>query len=129
VLSDKYTLFKEQLASIKATYTIPSSTWINDFQEQLGLGKFLVVEIPRFALDINILNNTSLTSDQREFKDRLVRASELLDNIEKYIREGEWGDAVKACRDAIEPFTKNLTSFIKEMVVKTQELRKEMQIS
>jgi hypothetical protein len=43
-----------------------------------------------------------------------------LDDIQKDIREGEWGEAVKGCRDAIEPFAKGpLASFIKEMVVNT----------
>jgi hypothetical protein len=116
---DKYTLLFKKLIDIKTTYTIPSSTWVNDFQECLGLGKFLIVEIPRFVIDLNSIDNASLSYDQKEFKDRLVKASGLLADIEKDIREGEWGDAVKGCRDAIESFKKHSKQFIKEMVVKT----------
>jgi hypothetical protein len=116
---DKYTLLFKKLIDIKTTHTIPSSTWINDFQERLGLGKFLIVEIPHFCVDLNSIDNASLSSDQKEFKDRLVKAIGLLADIEKDIREGEWGDAVKGCRDAIESFKKHSKQFIKEMVVKT----------
>jgi hypothetical protein len=63
-----------------------------------------------------------LNSDQKEFKKRLAKAFELLANIEKDMREGEWGDAVKGCRDAIEPFTKDLTQFIKDMIITTTGL-------
>jgi hypothetical protein len=116
---DKYTLLFKKLIDIKTTYTIPSSTWINDFQEHLDLGKFLIVEVPHFSLDLNSIDNASLSSDQKEFKDRLVKAIGLLADIEKDIREGEWGDAVKGCRDAIESLKKHSKQFIKEMVVKT----------
>jgi hypothetical protein len=63
---DKYTLLFKKLIDIKTTHTIPSSTWINDFQERLGLGKFLIVEIPHFCVDLNSIDNASLSFDQKD---------------------------------------------------------------
>ena len=53
---------------MKRTYTIRSSDWVNDFQEQLGLGKFLIVEIPLLTADVNGIDDTTLTPDQTELK-------------------------------------------------------------
>jgi hypothetical protein len=73
----KNRLFEEKIIDIKRTYTIPSSDWVNDFQERLGLGRFLIVEIPQLAVDVNSIDSASLDSDQKEFKDRLLKAFEL----------------------------------------------------
>lgn len=113
-------LFKEVIINIKRPYTIRSSDWVNDFHEQLGLGKFLIVEIPLLTTDVNNIDDSTLTPDQKELKKRLLRAFELANDIQKDIREGEWGEAVKGCRDAIEPFSRGpLTSAIKEIVIHT----------
>lgn len=119
-------LFEEKIVVIKRPYTIPSSNWANDFQEHLGLGKFLIVEIPFLTTSVNSIDDSTLNANQKELKNRLLRALELTNDIQKDIREGEWGEAVKGCRDAIEPFSRGpLTSLIKEIVIYTTGIEEE----
>jgi hypothetical protein len=100
--------------------TIPSSTWVNDFQEKLGLGKFMVIEIPQLKTDLKGINDASLGDDQRQLKERLFRALENLNEIEDNIKKAEWKKTAQGCRDTIEPLTKgNIPRLIREMIIQT----------
>jgi hypothetical protein len=86
----------------------------------LGLGKFLIVEIPQLTMDLKNIDDTSLDADQLQLKSRLVRALENLEEIEVNIRKGEWGEAAEGCRTAMEPLAKgNISRSIKDMIIKT----------
>lgn len=112
-------LFLKQTSHLMVPYLIPSSTWINDFQPRIGLGTFLIVEIPILTSELNKVDDNTLDDWQKEFKMRIEKALSILKDIDIELKNGEWGEAVKDCRDAIEPFKKNYTAFIKEMIFKT----------
>jgi hypothetical protein len=122
----KNRLFKEEIIELKWTHKIPSSDWVYNFQEKLGMGKFLVVEIPLLTADVNHIEDANLNPAQKELKNRLLKAFELINDVQKDIREGEWGEAVKGCRDAIEPFSRGmLRPLIKEIFVSTTGIEEE----
>jgi hypothetical protein len=110
-------LFLSEVYEENISITIPSSDWVNDFQEKLGLGKFMVVEIPQLTTDLKGINDASLGDDEQELRSRLLVAFENLGIIENKIKKAEWKEAAEACRATIEPFTKGtIRSFIKEMI-------------
>jgi hypothetical protein len=112
------TLLTSRVISKDIYITIPSSTWVNDFQEKLGIGKFMIVEIPQLTTELKDIADTSLSPDQVQVKERLVRALENLENIEDKIKKGEWKEAVEGCRATIEPLTKGtVRGLIKDMIV------------
>ena len=85
--------------------------------------------MPQFNLGLNGIDDVSLNSDQKQFKDRLVKSIQRLAGIEKDIREGQCGDAVKECRDAIEPLKKDSQQFIRDMLMKATGIEEKMQLS
>lgn len=72
--------------------TIYSGSWLQDFAPKLGLGKFIVAELPI---------PTSITING-EFTERLNKAMEALRKMESKIQEGEWTEAVEKCRPVVE---------------------------
>ncbi|HJU35575.1 MAG TPA: hypothetical protein VJ695_10670, partial [Nitrososphaera sp.] len=83
-------LFLSEVYDKKITIKIPSSDWVNDFQEKLGLGKFMIVEIPQLTVDLKGMDEASLGEDQRELRTRLVRALENSGEINEDIRKADW---------------------------------------
>jgi hypothetical protein len=108
------TLLSYKITEEKTKYTIKASDWINDYQEFLGIGKFLIVEVPQPKIDDTI--TATLTDDQRIFKERLDAAHNTLQEMESELRNGEWGNVVAKLRD-IELFKKErVTKFIRRMI-------------
>ncbi len=111
-------LFNYQISQLdNHPYTISSSDWVNDFQEYLGIGKFMIIEIPEPEL-VNV-SDTQLTQEQKNFKERLDKAYTILPKMELELKRGEWGDVVKLSRELLELFKKDVTQFIKDTVSKT----------
>jgi hypothetical protein len=80
------------------SHTIKGSDWINDFQPQLGIGKFLVMEIPEVL---------SVSDSKDELGKRLHSATQRLKEIGELLRKGEWDDVAEDCRGIYEDLTKN----------------------
>jgi hypothetical protein len=59
-------------------YRIPSSSWVNDFQPRIGLGTFLIVEIPVLTSDMNKINIDNLNLQEKEFKKRIDKGLSIL---------------------------------------------------
>ncbi|MEM3191085.1 MAG: hypothetical protein QW292_03140 [Candidatus Parvarchaeota archaeon] len=94
--------------------TIPSSDWTNDFQPKLGIGRFMILEIPEIDFD-----NKKLKEKGEEFKtlvDRITSSKDVVQTMEKYLREGEWGKVVEESRKFYELFLKDVKSQIKDLV-------------
>lgn len=72
--------------------TIHASDWVHDFAPQLGIGRFLIAEIPVPG---------SLHAEH-EFADRLNKACEALQVMEEKIKEGEWGEVIEKSRPVAE---------------------------
>lgn len=93
------------------SYTVRSSDWINDFQEPMGIGRFFIVEVP--TPELNAIDLTALSGEQKNFIDRLNKAYETIEEMEQDLRNGEWGNVVMKLRN-IELFKVNFTNFIKK---------------
>lgn len=107
--SEGYLNFNE--SAFTMNYTIHGSDWINDFQPQLGIGKFLVMEIPEIIT----------TSEQKdEFTKRLHSATQRLKEIGDLLRKGEWDDVAEDCRGVYEDLRKKFDdefeSSVKELL-------------
>lgn len=96
---------------------ISSSKWVNDFKTQLGLGSYLIVEIPQFILDMNKIPNSSLTQVEDRLKENLIAASEMIPKIEKEIKNSEWEHVVEKSRIVIEQIKKDVTQQIKDIII------------
>ncbi|MEM0195793.1 MAG: hypothetical protein QXJ24_05710 [Thermoplasmatales archaeon] len=107
-----FTLNKQALSDYKIT--IPSSDWTNDFQPKLGIGRFMVLEIPEIDFD-----SQKLKEKGEEFKTligRITSSKDVVQTMEKYLREGEWGQVVAESRKFLELFTKGVKNSIKDLV-------------
>jgi hypothetical protein len=116
-------LFHHEIKTTVIKHNIPASTWVNVFQGPLGIGKFLIVEVPQPEID-QINCSATMTTDQITFKERVDRAFTTLQEMEEELRNGEWGTVVLKLRD-IELFKKNVTQFIKKMVSQTTAMEEE----
>ena len=112
-LSITNNLFEYKSINYREEYTIKSSDWINDFSPKLGLGRFLIVEIPIIDLDIDI--STLATDDEKQLLERLRTANKTLQDMEEELRKGEWGNIVAKLRD-MELFKIQMTKFIQEII-------------
>ena len=75
---------------------ISASEWINDFAPVLGLGHFIVAELP-------LPQNLSIPSDiSPELAERIERAIESLGSMGKELQQGEWDSVIKAARPVVE---------------------------
>ncbi|MEM3191827.1 MAG: hypothetical protein QW292_07015 [Candidatus Parvarchaeota archaeon] len=107
-----FSLNKQALPDYKIT--IPSSDWTNDFQPKLGIGRFMILEIPEIDFD-----SQKLKEKGEEFKTligRITSSKDIVQTMEKYLREGEWGQVVAESRKFLELFTKGVKSPIKDLV-------------
>ena len=72
--------------------TIYASNWIHDFAPQLGLGRFVLAELP-------ILPPILIKG---KYSKRVDKAFEALQKMEKEIRKGEWTEAIEKSRPVAE---------------------------
>lgn len=72
--------------------TIYASNWIHDFAPQLGLGRFVLAELP-IPLPVTVRGKHSR---------RLDKAFEAVRKIEEKIKEGEWNEAIEKARPVAE---------------------------
>jgi len=107
---------KESLMALKLTgspymarldfekvHRIAASDWVNKFQTMLGLGKYLLLEVP---LDLREITESLKDISQRGLADRIASSAEALKNAESQLRQGEWRNAIRQVRDAIEAINK-----------------------
>ena len=125
VVSEQSSLFEFESIPRTLSYTVRSSDWVNDFQGPLGMGKFLIVEIPQLATEG--VPTTGLDSEEVEFKTRLDKATEILKEMELELNKGEWGDLVSESRTLIELFRKppEIKDRIKRMIADTTSIEPE----
>ncbi len=111
-------------------YTIPASDWVNDFQIPLGIGKFLIVEIPQ--LESEKLPNIELREEAKILVQALNEATKYLQAIEGNLRQGNWNEVVKDSRLLLELFRKtkvttdnpqNIKEVIKDILIRTTGLQ------
>lgn len=74
------------------TKTIYASNWVHDFAPQLGLGRFVLAELP-IPVPVTVRGKHSR---------RLDKAFEALRKIEEKIKEGEWSEAIEKSRSVAE---------------------------
>lgn len=108
-----FTYHKCKLSGI--TIAIPSSDWRHDFQEPLGIGRFMAIEIPE--LDPEDSNIKNIPSDIKILVDRISNSKNILKCMEKYINEGEWGRVIEESRKFFELYDKDVKRKIKEMII------------
>jgi len=72
--------------------TIYASNWIHDFAPHLGLGRFVLAELP--VPDVLTLKGTHAR--------RLSKAFEALEQMEEKIKEGEWSEVIEKSRPVAE---------------------------
>ena len=95
--------------------TIPGSDWVNDFQELLGVGNFMIIEIPTVNLEDEHVISSS--SELKTLIERVYNSRNILEKMGKYLSEGEWGKVIEESRKFMELFTKDVKASIKELVV------------
>ena len=108
---------------VKLEHTITSDDWIGDFQKPLGIGSFLVVEIP--LLELPAVDESKLNAQQKVFKEKLDSAYEKLPSVEKELRAGDWKNVIRDSREVIELFNKGVTRYMKQLVAETTNISEE----
>jgi len=78
---------------------ISSSDWVTEYQSRLGLGKFVLLEVP---LDMEDVAARLEGMKDRELTGRVVDAARMLEQANHLLREGRWRDSVRQARDALE---------------------------
>jgi hypothetical protein len=116
------TLLSYRTVSVPTRLIIKASDWINDFQEALGIGRFLLVEVP--APELKDLKNLELTPEQKDFLDRVNKAYQTIGEMDAELRDGEWGSVVEKLRD-LELFKINVTTSIKKMISSTTSIEED----
>lgn len=97
--------------------TIPSSDWLHDFQEPLGIGHFMVIEIPDpTPLDENFKNSPD---ELKTLVERIASSQKIFKAMEKFLNEGEWGKVIEESRKFFELYTKDVKGNIKNLIVKS----------
>jgi|GEM_PF-1717085 len=120
LVAEQSNLFVYNFSNSIVSYTIRASDWVNDFQGPLGLGNFLVVEIPQ-PETLNV-PRTTLTQEQQDFADRLQKASEILKSMELELNKGEWGNVVEKSRGLLELLRRDMKGIIKKMIASTTSM-------
>lgn len=110
------TLLLYHTVSVGKKLTIKASDWVNDYQEALGIGKFLLVEVP--VPELKALRNVTLSPEHEDFMNRLNKAYQTIEEMEAKLRDGEWGTVVSKLRV-------NVTKFIKKMIGETTSLEED----
>ena len=87
---------------------IPSSDWVHDYCPNLGIGRFVVIDIP---LPEEISSKTDI---QKKIK----RAVKSANNASKNIRAGEWNQVIEDCRGVWELFKEQNDDELKELLRK-----------
>ncbi len=118
-------LLRHQQLRAGASWVIKASDWIHDFAPVLGLGQFLIVEIPQSPM--GAVDSSSQTPEMTEFLERLTKAHSVLGQMAKDLQLGEWGNVVEKSRSFWELFTQDskqlkIQSFIRQLVGKTTGL-------
>lgn len=90
---------------IKGFKRIPASDWVNDFQPQLGLGKYLMVELP---VDVDEVLKSLKQIKQKGYAERIVEASKSLESAMYQFRKGEWRHSVNEGRDITDSLKKGI---------------------
>jgi hypothetical protein len=101
-------------------YVIKSSDWVNDFQDGLGLGRFLIVEVP--LPELTNIPSTSPSNEEKILRERLEAAYKILPQLELDLKKGEWGDVVRRARELLELFKKDVTRTIKRIIDQTSTM-------
>ncbi len=71
---------------------IPQSDWLSKFSPHLGIGNFLIVEIPKFTDEIDIHSS-------HPWAEKVARAKIRLDKMHKELTQGDWQEVMRVSRD------------------------------
>ncbi|PWU08792.1 MAG: hypothetical protein C5B47_04175 [Verrucomicrobia bacterium] len=88
-VADKTKLLQAKFWTTSTWFKIPGSDWAHDYSPGLGIGKFMVVEIPQ---------PRSLPTAGAAFADRVPKALSALERARHELRSGEWPEVIKALR-------------------------------
>jgi len=93
----------EQTFRIEKVHRIPSSDWVNTYQEHFRIGKYALLEVP---LELKEISKRLEQVSHSALADRLVKAAQALSRAELTLRNGEWRQAIGQVRDAVEVIEK-----------------------
>lgn len=94
--------------------TVSSSDWVNEFQEPLGIGRFMVIEVPTINTELEALSDAQ--NELKVLLERINKAKEILDDMNKNMRDGEWSRVIEDSRKFLELFTKDVKGTIKDLI-------------
>lgn len=94
IASDEASFVTAGYEICKTQVDIPASDWAHDFAPRLGLGTFLLYELPTPAKVLG----------EGPIYERLRRALESLQEMKDDLRDGEWNDLVEHSRDVWDLF-------------------------
>ncbi len=101
--------------------TIKSSDWVQEFAPVLGLGNFLVMELP-------IINQEEVKISSDTFSDlckKINDASGKLNNIKSLLIKGEWNRVVEDSRQIWESLQKSGDTIIPQLISTTTGIDKD----
>ena len=85
-------------------FKIPQSKWIENYSNQLGVGKYLLVEFKR--PDFDTINKAITESSNKKIRDNFVEVFDKLDyeisEIEDRLRKGDWESVMRHSREFFE---------------------------
>ncbi|MBI4337853.1 MAG: hypothetical protein HY683_08525 [Chloroflexi bacterium] len=92
--------------------TIASSDWVHDFAPTLGIGRFLVAELPVFEK----------SPPAGQLGQRLTKAVEAMREMREKLQDGEWDEVVEKARPVVELLKHNdFRDFLAEKLVYPQD--------
>jgi hypothetical protein len=112
-------VFTSVILQISLWRTVAASDWVSDFQEQLGIGKHLVVEIPIPMIEAPFSESKKFTEDEKRLVERLKGAYKTLEEMRNFLKGGEWDKVVEESFKLFEILKKDNTALIKEMLKQT----------
>jgi len=122
--SHGHTVLKSGHGIQKISYTIKASEWINNFKEGLKIGKFILIEIAQLNLDFQSINRFPLEKKEQIFKDRLIAATEIVQQMESELKNGEYGRVVEKLR-GLEVIREDVKQYIKQIITVTTGMNEE----
>lgn len=118
-------IFNLRRVRLSEEKTIPSSDWVHDFQEPLGIGRFLVLEMPDPVYVKNGLVSINGNKAQEIISKRFPKMIETLTQLREYLKEGEWAEVVEKSRGIYDELRRDNRDLIKTIVSQTTGVSKD----
>ena len=113
-------ILQTEIYQEKIPVKISSSDWVSDFQSNLGIGKFLVVEVRDLRDQYNKSSNTDI--EEQEFKRKLDNSYDILEIMNQKLCEGRWNEVIEEARKIWELYYKGNSTFLKNIMITTTSL-------